>query len=116
MAKKSTEEIIRKEKPGYHLAVGLPADNHDEPIAQKADATSRSLEQLKRKYLGPGAGLDEAIGAAATKQGVQGGAFDDDVQIVAVEPDAPATDAEPPRRTKAVVVSRSKGKVIGEQG
>ena len=109
MAKKTVEEILRQQKPEFQIAAAQSGDAAD--AAAQVDAASRSLDELKRKYLSSNAGLDEAVRGAYAPASP-----DDDVEIVRVEPNAPPSDAEPPTRAKAVVISKKAGKVIGEQG
>ena len=111
MAKKTVDEIVRQQLPGFHVASQASgADSHEAP--SDVDATSRSLDDLKRKYLGQDSGLDEAV-----RQSARGASnVDDDVEIVPIEPVSSPSDADPPHRTKAAVVSKKSGKVIGEQG
>ena len=104
--KKSVKEIVHEQLPGFRVATPTAARAAD--AAVQVDAASRSLDALKRKYLGQHAGLDEAAYGAADGN--------DDIEIVAVEPVNPASDEETPSRPKTVVVSKKAGKIIGEQG
>jgi hypothetical protein len=114
MAKKTVEQIVREQKPGYRVvaqpkrAMAAP-EAHDSPTI---DASSRSLSELKRKYLGANTGLDEAVDSAA-----RGSVNNDDLEIVAIEPDTPDdTPNSPPHRAKAAIISKKTGRIIGEQG
>jgi hypothetical protein len=114
MAKKTVEQIVREQKPGYRVAAQpkramAAPEAHDAPTV---DAASHSLSELKRKYLGANTGLDEAVAAAAPKT-----MGNDELEIVAIEPETPDdTPNSPPHRAKAAIVSRTTGRIIGEQG
>jgi len=109
MAKKSIEEIIRQQKPGFRVSRRVESAADDEVAS--VDATSHSMHELKRKYLGPSPGLDEATEAATMRS------RNDDLEIVAVEPETTDdTGNAPPHRSKAAVVSKKTGRIIGEQG
>jgi len=111
MAKKTIQQIVQEQRPGFHVASNDPAAQGAEEMP---DAVSDSLNELKRKYLGQNLGLDSAVSSAA--QGARGANGGDDVEIVPVEPNAPRADSDPPHRAKAAVISRRQGRIIGEQG
>lgn len=111
MATKSVEEIVRQQKPGFHVVERRDLAAADSPGSTSCDATSQSMEELKRKYLGTSAGADDPNRGTVTPR------TQDDLEIVAVEPETHAADAAgEPSKAKSVVVSKRLGRIIGEQG
>lgn len=117
MAKRSAkqlDEIIRTQLPGYHLArrsahSSRVAGSDAAPSrAVETDATTPSIAQLRRKYLGSRARADIDAAELAPASNTEG-----EADIVNVEPDG--IDDEVRRHTKAVVISAD-GKILGYQG
>lgn len=80
-----------------------------------ASAATSSIDELRRRFLGTG-----AAGGSATVPApgaVLADASDaDDVEIVRVQSRSEADNAEPGPGVRSVIVSKSKGKIIGKQG
>jgi hypothetical protein len=106
------EKIVREQKPGFTIERRAdpkrPRRDTDKPSVGTPD-----IDQLKAKaqeILGQALRPDqatEASGAADT---------DDDIRVVNIRPDRPSDSPDQLRRPRKVIISRSEGKIIGEQG
>lgn len=132
---RSAAEIVKEEMPDYRIvksrrATPAATRSLELPEAGRADAISASLEALRRQYrvVEPPAADVDVPAAATGRRAVSGGSPAEvgdegeveagDVEILTVVPkDA---DADPGTRQgpgpKSVVVSKSRGRIIGSQG
>ena len=116
MAKMKREElqrIVQRDMPGYRLTrKKTAAAGADSPRStQKADATSQSLDALRRKY----SGKSSATGRPDVAAGRNVRSADDD-EIVAIEPEETANPWDGAARPKAVVISGRNKRIVGKQG
>lgn len=106
---KTARQIVEAEMPNCRVVD--EAETQDALHFSKAEATTPNLDALKRKYLGS----DDASSDSVEPEADALGGENDDTEIVHVEPkNASARDRR--ARAKAVVVSKSQGKIIGTQG
>jgi hypothetical protein len=121
LSKDDLQRIVEQQMPKYKLAdtPAAPASASDGATTRaKPEAQTPDLETLRRKYLrekflndaGGGHPNGEPNGQPATD------AAGDDTEIVLVEPKAAPHPLDRGSRPKAIVISRSKKKIIGEQG
>jgi hypothetical protein len=93
--------------PGHRIIER--AARMDMDVAAKPDAVTPDLAALRRKFLGPKS-AEAAVGTEIPSSEAK-----DDVEIVWVQPND-AVHGDPKGAPKAVVVSKTKQKIIGMQG
>lgn len=117
------DEVVKREAPGYQVArkPSAAADAREQHAERAAEDMTPDVEQAKRKSApkAPGSAPDaRATSRAAAPSGAGGlaaDAADDDVQIVALEPQHPVDPWDRGSRPKSIVVNGD-GRVIGRQG
>jgi hypothetical protein len=112
------DKIVRQQKPGFTI------DRRARPGRTRADKSTRTqgtpdvddlkakaenlLRFKKRTRRGSASRKDRPDASRAAEAG--------DMRIVSVHPDHPIDRADRPSRSKKVIISRSTGRIIGEQG
>ena len=123
MAKLSRDDlqrIVEQQMPKYELAeTPTTPEATDGANPPKPEGQTPDLETLRKKYLrekflsdaaGGGYENDEPNGQPSTDT------VDDDTEIVLVEPKVAPHPLDRGSRPKAIVVSTTKKKIVGEQG
>jgi hypothetical protein len=112
MKKEEIEKIVRREMPGFHVASKTGSRNATDSARKRPapDADTPDLKALRRKYLSGDSKRD-------TRQQTDARPVEnDDDEIVAVEPDDAEDSLDRVSRSKAIVVSGAKKKIVGKQG
>lgn len=134
MAKLTAEEkdeILRRDMPGYRLvstrgesAEAEARDLRADDIAAEPEASTPEIEDLLKKYFGSAASdaftassPDTVAGAARELSGEPNNwPNPDDDEIVSVEPESKRDALDRGARSKSVIISAGKKKIIGSQG
>ena len=121
LSKDDLQGIIEQQMPKYKLTdtTSVAGALDGARTRAKPEAQTPGLETLRKKYLrekfltNPGGGHedDEPNGQPVADAG-----GDDDTEIVLVEPKVAPHPLDRGSRPKAVVVSSTKKKIVGEQG
>ena len=121
LSKDDLQGIIEQQMPKYKLTdtTSVAGALDGARMRAKPEAQTPGLETLRKKYLrekfltNPGGGHEdgEPNGQPAADAG-----GDDDTEIVLVEPKVAPHPLDRGSRPKAVVVSSTKKKIVGEQG
>ena len=127
MAKLSKEEmqrIVDQQMPRYKVrvpgAAPVAADAGGAPTRATPEAETPDLKTLRKKYLRnkflgtTDSGFDQT-GEPNSQPATDAGA-DDDTEIVLVEPKTESHPLDRSSRPKAIVVSTTRKKIIGQQG
>jgi hypothetical protein len=126
LSKDDLQQIIAEQMPKYKLAEGPAAPSGVDGTATRAkpEGHTPGLDTLRKKYL-RGKFLSDATAPNADDREPNGhppaapaaaDAGDDDTEIVIVEPKVAPHPLDRGSRPKAVVVSTTQKKIVGEQG
>ncbi|MBK9156428.1 MAG: hypothetical protein IPM25_19840 [Chloracidobacterium sp.] len=125
MSKLTAEEIkkiVQDHRPGSTVS-GLVGDERpgralDSANLVETEASTPSISELRRKYLGDDAGGGgSGLGNIADMRDSQGGSDEvADDEIVSVVPEASSRSWDAGSRPRAAVISGSEKKIVGEQG
>ena len=126
LSKDDLQQIIAEQMPKYKLAEGpaVPSGVDSATTRAKPEGQTPSLDTLRRKYL-RGKFLSDAAARSEDDREPNGrppaapaaaDAADDDTEIVIVEPKVAPHPLDRGSRPKAIVVSTTQKKIVGEQG
>lgn len=124
LSKEDLQQIIAQQMPKYKLADTRTGSGDVDLAATRAkpEGQTPDLDTLRRKYLrdkflsdAPRGGHEE--GEPNGRPAAAGaGAADDDTEIVMVEPKEAPHPLDRGSRPKAIVISTTQKKIVGEQG
>jgi hypothetical protein len=105
--RESVDDIVRREAPGYVISKPKATDARQQA---KPDAVVPPIDAIRRKALkrGPGADASRVAAPISRKR---------DTEVRLIEPKGRNADASGRAMgPKAVIVSKSKGKIVSRQG
>jgi hypothetical protein len=112
------EKIVREQKPGFSIdrrarpgrtRVDIDIPSESTPDIEDLQAKAEEILEGKKRTRRGSASREDSPNASRAADA-------DDIRIVNVRPDHPVDRADLPSRSKKVIISRSTGRIIGEQG
>ena len=126
LSKDDLQQIIAEQMPKYKLTDKPPSSGAIDGTTTRAkpEGQTPSLDTLRKKYLrdkflndGAGGGREDGEPNGRPPADAAGAyAADDDTEIVMVEPKVAPHPLDRGSRPKAIVISTTQKKIVGEQG